>query len=386
MDEQQKQETLAFLQTRLGARCTILNRDFSATEAEDFLVKFSDCLDLHDVQSVIASLKQIVLTGVSLRLPCGHHDYMIAVRLNDECGLCLSIQTGTAMLAELAVAGACEAWSLTCQLNRANREQAWLSAGVRLDGPHESAVPPALGPHSLGHGASLETLRAMCGAIDARDRYTHGHSERVAAMAFQLARQLGISTNACHEIYLAGLLHDIGKIGTPDAVLLKEGALTEEEFAVIRRHPEIGYRIVERLSELSFALPGILHHHERWDGGGYPHGLAGESTPLMARILSVADAFDAMTSSRVYRKAMPLSRALAIIDGGRGVQWDAAIVDCLTACVSEAGYSSTDGSSFGSREPVEYSAARVPQMLPQSILAQHSSVELMYQAIMTLGH
>jgi GAF domain-containing protein len=172
----------------------------------------------------------------------------------------------------------------------------------------------------------LGTLRSMTRAIDARDSYTQGHSERVAKLGFELAQALDLPESSRQEIYLAGILHDIGKIGIPDHVLLKAGPLTDEEYETIKQHPVIGYRIIEQLSKLNFTLPGILHHHERWDGNGYPHKLKGEEIPLVARILAVADSFDAMTSSRPYRHHMPLERARKIISEGAGVQWDPDIV------------------------------------------------------------
>lgn len=179
------------------------------------------------------------------------------------------------------------------------------------------------------HQLVLGALHAMSSAIDARDPYTQGHSERVAKLGYEIAKILGISESACQEIYLAGLLHDLGKIGVPDHILHKAGPLTDEELAVIKQHPEIGHRIIERLGKLHFVSPGVLHHHERWDGKGYPHGLKQESIPLMARILAVADSFDAMTSSRPYRGAMPIDRAAGVIRDGAGQQWDPAIVDCF---------------------------------------------------------
>jgi hypothetical protein len=172
----------------------------------------------------------------------------------------------------------------------------------------------------------LGTLRSMTRAIDARDSYTQGHSERVAKLGFELAQALGLPESSRQEIYLAGILHDIGKIGIPDHVLLKAGPLTDEEYETIKQHPVIGYRIIEQLSKLNFTLPGILHHHERWDGNGYPHKLKGDEIPLVARILAVADSFDAMTSSRPYRQHMPIERARQIISEGAGVQWDPEIV------------------------------------------------------------
>ncbi|MCC6511354.1 MAG: HD-GYP domain-containing protein [Pirellulaceae bacterium] len=176
---------------------------------------------------------------------------------------------------------------------------------------------------------ALGTLQAMSRAIDARDPYTRGHSERVARLSFEIAEILGLEETACQEIYVAGILHDVGKIGIPDRVLLKPGALSDEEFDIIKQHPEIGYRIVEQLGKLHFTLPGVLYHHERWDGRGYPQGLAGDDIPLMARIIAVADSFDAMTSSRPYRHAMPLTQACEIINEGSGKQWDEMLVRCF---------------------------------------------------------
>ncbi|MEQ1828414.1 MAG: HD-GYP domain-containing protein [Pirellula sp.] len=176
----------------------------------------------------------------------------------------------------------------------------------------------------------LGTLRAMSNAIEARDPYTHGHSERVAHVGYEIAIRLQLSAAACQEIYLAGILHDIGKIGIPDQVLMKPGKLTPEEVVIIQRHPEIGHKILEELGKLKFALPGVLYHHERIDGAGYPHRLAGDEIPLMARILAVSDAFDAMSSSRVYRTALGQDRAVEILKQGAGTQWD---VDAVKVCL-----------------------------------------------------
>ncbi len=214
----------------------------------------------------------------------------------------------------------------------------------------------------------LGTLHAMSSAIDARDKYTQGHSERVARLSFDLSQIYGLTDEACQEIYLSGILHDIGKIGIPDSVLLKAGALTEDEFKIIQLHPEIGYRIVQQLGHLQFVLPGILYHHERWDGRGYPHGLRAESIPIMARIMAVADAFDAMTSSRPYRSAMPVQKAHQIINAGAGQQWDSRVVECYNIWLNQR--ASDD----------------VPLAIPQqSIIPQDSPFEHMVQAVMTLG-
>ncbi|MFK7737555.1 MAG: HD-GYP domain-containing protein [Pirellulaceae bacterium] len=213
----------------------------------------------------------------------------------------------------------------------------------------------------------LGTLKAMSSTIDARDPYTQGHSERVARLSFDLAQLLGLSSEASHEIYLSGVLHDIGKIGIPDSVLLKPGKLTDDEFDTIKQHPSIGHRIVERLGHLQFTLPGVLHHHERWDGAGYPHGLQGQAIPLMARVMAVADAFDAMTSSRPYRTAMPISKASAIINQGAYEQWDGEIVECFNCWLKQKDI--TEQSSEGSNsvipinEPMEQLSEAVMSLL-----------------------
>lgn len=181
----------------------------------------------------------------------------------------------------------------------------------------------------------LGTLRAMSIAIEARDPYTRGHSERVAEVGFEIAQRMNLSEESCQEIYLAGVLHDVGKIGIPDSVLLKPGKLDSEEFAIIQKHPEIGFKIIDELGKLKFVLPGVLYHHERFDGTGYPHRLRGEEIPLMARVLAVSDAYDAMTSSRIYRMAMSPSRAAEILRDGAGVQWDARVVEACLEWIDE---------------------------------------------------
>lgn len=174
--------------------------------------------------------------------------------------------------------------------------------------------------------------RSLTAAIDAKDAYTYGHSERVARVAVELGRELGLQEDELSDIYLAGLLHDIGKIGVRDEVLTKRGPLTDEEFKHIQQHVIIGHRILADLHAISHLLPGVLYHHERYDGAGYPEGLKGDAIPLLARILAVADSFDAMNTSRPYRNAMPLERVDQILREGSGVQWDALVIDAYVRC------------------------------------------------------
>ncbi len=175
----------------------------------------------------------------------------------------------------------------------------------------------------------FKMVQALVSAIDAKDPYTCGHSARVALIARIIAEEMGLSEEECDQVYMAGLLHDVGKIGVRDSILLKPGRLTEEEFDQIKKHPAVGYRILRHLKKLSFALPGVLYHHERVDGRGYPEGLKGNEIPLIARIIAVADSFDAMASSRPYRQGMPLEKIYAILREGAGTQWDSTVVDAF---------------------------------------------------------
>lgn len=174
--------------------------------------------------------------------------------------------------------------------------------------------------------------RSLTSALDAKDSYTWGHSERVARIAVELGRELDLQEDEIGDIYLAGLLHDIGKIGVSDAVLGKRDRLTPEEFEQIKRHVTIGYSILVDLRQVQSLLPGVLYHHEHYDGSGYPDGLVGEKIPLLARILAVADAYDAMISTRPYRQAMPYERVEEILLQGAGRQWDQRVVDACLRC------------------------------------------------------
>lgn len=175
----------------------------------------------------------------------------------------------------------------------------------------------------------LGIIKAMSSAIDAKDRYTRGHSERVATLAKQLALAAGVSKQEAHRIYIAGVLHDVGKIGVPERVLLKPGTLTDGEMDEIRKHPGIGHEILKSLPGLEDILPAVLHHHERWDGEGYPAKLAGEDIPLAARIMAIADTFDAMSSNRAYRPARDREQVLEVIQHCAGSQFDPALAPLI---------------------------------------------------------
>ena len=178
----------------------------------------------------------------------------------------------------------------------------------------------------------LEFVLGLVQTLDARDHYTRGHSERVAVVAHRLAEEMGFADADLDDVYLSGLLHDIGKIGIDDGILRKPGKLTDDEFAQIRRHPTIGYDILAGITGLQEILPGVRSHHENFDGTGYPDGLVERDIPLMARVMAVADAYDAMGSDRPYRKGMPPAKIGAIFEEGRGTQWDPAALDAYFAC------------------------------------------------------
>ncbi|MDB5297807.1 MAG: domain/GAF domain/HD domain protein [Phycisphaerales bacterium] len=179
------------------------------------------------------------------------------------------------------------------------------------------------------HGLMMGLLHALTSAVDAKDAYTCGHSERVALLSRHLAQLAGLPAPEVERVYMAGLLHDVGKIGVPEAVLQKPGRLTPEEFDHMKRHPEVGARILADVKQLQAVIPGVLHHHERYDGKGYPHGLAGDRIPLMGRIICLADCFDAMTSNRTYRKALPVEVALTEIRRCGGTQFDPALAEAF---------------------------------------------------------
>jgi len=179
------------------------------------------------------------------------------------------------------------------------------------------------------HGLMMGLLHSLTSAVDAKDAYTLGHSERVAALGRQLTIEADLGEALGERVYLAGLLHDVGKIGVPESVLHKTGRLTAEEFEQMKKHPQIGARILADVKQVRDLIPGVLHHHERYDGRGYPHGLAGENIPLMGRLICLADCFDAMTSNRTYRKAMPLEVALTEIRRCGGTQFDPTLTEAF---------------------------------------------------------
>ncbi len=250
------------------------------------------------------------------------------------------------LLVSAGRAGACRGWLLAV-----NRR-------LQLDGGSgkEDSAPPPLGQdefgtveagmmeaaasvlashernvqvHQDGRSLLVDILRTLAGAIDARDRYSRGHSDRVALIARHLGEELRLGAAEQEQLYLGGLLHDIGMIAVPLGVVLKPGRLTADEFAQIRRHPGRGYAILRHLQRLNPLPQSVLYHHEHYDGSGYPEGRARELIPLAARIIAVADAFDAMSSPRPYRESLPPRAVSKAFRQGAGSQWDPAVVEAF---------------------------------------------------------
>jgi len=181
----------------------------------------------------------------------------------------------------------------------------------------------------------LETILALANSIDSKDPYTRGHSQRVGDIAVEIGREMGLTGRQLKHLQYGGILHDIGKIGIPEAILCKQTRLNEEEMVVMRHHPSIGDTIVRPISFLSTVRAAVRNHHERWDGTGYPDALKGEDIPLVARIVNCADTFDACTSTRPYQQALPLEQALAILEKLRGNQLDPSVLDALRRVVEK---------------------------------------------------
>ncbi|MCX7422435.1 MAG: HD-GYP domain-containing protein [Planctomycetia bacterium] len=227
-----------------------------------------------------------------------------------------------------------------CSIGERSQRFGWL---IHCNAPREfgsvqasllQSIAKILGTHlqnrelfSQNQGLLTSFVQSMVSTIDAKDTYTRGHSERVALVARILGEELSLAEQDLDDIHLSGLLHDIGKVGVDDRILRKPERLNEEEFEQIKKHPEIGCQILAGLENLQHVLPGVRHHHESYNGSGYPDGLKENDIPLMARVLAVADSYDAMGSDRPYRKGMTLDRLEAIFRENVGPQWDPQIIE-----------------------------------------------------------
>jgi HD-GYP domain-containing protein (c-di-GMP phosphodiesterase class II) len=212
------------------------------------------------------------------------------------------------------------------------------------------ALSPAEAAERNLRAGLVNTVHALARAVDAKDGYTHSHSQRVARYAGALAVEVGITGERLEMIRTAGVLHDVGKIGISDAVLLKPGPLDTDEFDDMKRHSELARDIIAGAGMLEIAT-WVLHLHERFDGRGYPEGLAGAAIPLESRLLHAADALEAMTSSRVYREALPVEVALTELEDGAGTQFDPAVVEALIGLV-RSGRLPVGSHALEQRDPV----------------------------------
>jgi putative two-component system response regulator len=186
----------------------------------------------------------------------------------------------------------------------------------------------------LSH-AYIQIVQALAASVDAKDKYTHGHSSRVAAYSREIAKRAGFSETEQDSIYMMGLLHDVGKIGVPDAIINKTGRLTDEEYAVIKTHASVGADILKKITDFPELAIGARWHHERFDGRGYPDGLCGTDIPEVARIIAVADTYDAMTSNRSYRGVMPQEAVRSEFVRCRGSQFDPRFADMMIRMIDE---------------------------------------------------
>ncbi|MFI2778623.1 HD-GYP domain-containing protein [Streptomyces sp. ALB3] len=201
-----------------------------------------------------------------------------------------------------------------------------------------------------GHAAHRATIRALVQAVDIKDGYTRGHSERVGRASELIARELGMEESRMEALRFAGILHDVGKLGVPTRVLRKDGPLTPDERRVIELHPEYGHEIVRGIGFLDEARAAILHHHERLDGSGYPYGLSGDRIPEFARVVAVADAFDAMTSTRSYRRGRPVPAAVEELKRCAGSHFDPRMVRALANALDRHGWSASAGTVTSGEE------------------------------------
>ena len=199
----------------------------------------------------------------------------------------------------------------------------------------EKKTEEVMAQHEKLARMSMQIVSTLSGAIDAKDTYTNGHSTRVAEYSRDIARRAGFSETVQEDIYMMGLLHDVGKIGIPDAIINKPARLTDEEYSVIKSHPLMGAGILKNITEFPKLSTGARWHHERYDGKGYPDGISGEEIPTEARIIAVADAYDAMSSRRSYRDVLPQAQVRAEVEKGKGTQFDPVFADIMLSMIDE---------------------------------------------------
>ena len=229
------------------------------------------------------------------------------------------------------------------RLNQVTREQNFKLQDMNrnLEGKVRERTKQLAEKHQELRTAYVQTIRALAEAVDAKDAYTRGHSERVGVYASKLAREMNFPKEFIERVYIAGVLHDVGKIGVPDHIITKPARLTDDEYAEIKKHPEIGAKILEPVTFLADIVSCVRHHHEWYDGSaqGYPMQLAGERIPLPSRVILVADTVEAMTSDRPYRKALPLEAVLNELHRYAGTQFDPVCAKAMLVLLEREGES-----------------------------------------------
>jgi len=299
------------------------------------------------------------LEAVAALLPATMPDGAIAGRYGPDEFLVIAGGAGTAALRDGIERLRAALAATTLHIGVADRLPLTVSAGIceyprdaRSVTPLLTAAAVAVGeaktsggdavrlageiPAGLSDGGSFDVLKGLVLAVDTKDHYTKRHSEDVARYAVFLGRELGLDGETMRGLHVAGLLHDVGKIGIPDAVLRKPGKLTAQEYAIVQQHVALGDMVVRDLRDIDLVRAGVRHYHERWDGAGYLDGLAAEQIPLVARILSIGDAFSAMTTSRPYRKALDIREALTRLEDAAGSQLDARLVTAFVSGIETA--------------------------------------------------
>jgi len=202
-----------------------------------------------------------------------------------------------------------------------------------MSGAIERAVDQLKKAAQENHLLFINSVRMLAAAIDAKDPYTRGHSERVARYSIAIGKNLGLSEKEMRNLRISALLHDVGKIGIDDRILRKPGALSDDEFEVMKGHPAKGAAIMSGVAQLIDIIPGMKYHHEKWGGGGYPDGIEGEEIPMQARIVAIADTFDAMTTNRPYQKAMEINYVVEKIKSFAGTRFDPRVVEAFVQAV-----------------------------------------------------
>jgi putative nucleotidyltransferase with HDIG domain len=227
------------------------------------------------------------------------------------------------------------------RLNQITREQNFKLQDMNrnLEAKVRERTKQVAEKHQELRTAYVQTIRALAEAVDAKDAYTRGHSERVGVYASKIAREMGFPKEFIERVYIAGLLHDVGKIGVPDRIITKPDRLSDEEYEEIRKHPEIGAKILEPVAFLADVVPCVRHHHEWYDGSshGYPCRLAGDRIPLPSRVILVADTVEAMTSDRPYREALPLETVVRELHAYAGTQFDPVCVGAMLTLLEREG-------------------------------------------------